>query len=173
MCTFYCQTFLLLGQCASVQGTVTALSMQDTVVNMVHNGGAGPLLCHKGPRPTRAERLESAGTNWNWLEPAGHSPYTFRCSLWSVDFSLGQLLDSHISPLGQLLVSLIFTLGQLLVTHLPIGTFWISRLPIGTTLGLSHLLLCIEIGHWQPYNPAVLIKPNSGLIFVSNTDTEP
>lgn len=91
--------------------------------------------------------------------------YFQTCSLWSVDFCLGQLLDSHISPLGKLLVSLICTLGQILVTHLPTGTaFRLPHLPIGTALGLSPLLLCIEMCHWQPYNPAVLIKPNSGLI---------
>lgn len=123
---------------------------------------AGPLLYHKGPHPTKTEET---GISWNQLELAETcrvQPLYFQtCSLWSVDFPLGQPLDSHISPLGPLLVSL--HPGTALVnSHLPTGTaFWLSRLPIGTTLGLSHLLLCTEMCHWQP---AVLIKPNSGLI---------
>lgn len=72
------------------------VSVQDTIVDVVCNGGAGPLLCHKGPYPTRAEE---AGTSWNQLEPAGYSPYTSTCSLWFIDFSLGQLLDFSQPPI--------------------------------------------------------------------------
>lgn len=52
--------------------------VQDTVVNMVFNGGAELLLITKGHARQEQNRLESAGTNWNWLEPARCSPYTSR-----------------------------------------------------------------------------------------------
>lgn len=44
------------------------VSVQDTVVKLGCNGGAGPLFYHKGPHSTRAEQ---PGISWNQLELAG------------------------------------------------------------------------------------------------------
>lgn len=126
------------------------VNMQDTVVKVSCNGGAGPLLYHEGPCPTRAEQ---AGISWNQLELAGlcrvQALYFQNCSLSSVDFPLGQLLGSHISPLGQLWGSLIYTLGQLLVSLIfqLVQLFDSHVFPLGQLLD-SHIFSFMEICHW-------------------------
>lgn len=156
------------GHCYSLWVCRTLLWTWDVMEGLGHSS------ITKGHAQQEQKRLESAGTNWNWLEPAGYSSYASRLvvsglltSLWDSTWTL------TFPQLGQFLVSL-HTGTALVNSHLPTGTaFWLSHLPIGTTLGVvtsSALYRDVSLTALQSCS---VNQTKQWAYFVSNTDTEP